>query len=152
MDLENNEEPTRFLPQNDNGEELPVAKELGIELEPAVPQLEIPLGQLEEQGIVDDPVRLYLHEIGRVHLLTATDEKVLAKKMEKGKHIDEIKQAHLQRYGGFPSAIEIILAMLKELEQASITIHLLQEHFDLTPPASFKGDITNAKLRDNIDN
>jgi len=37
---------------------------------------------LDQQEIADDPVRIYLHEIGRVHLLTANDEKTLAKKME----------------------------------------------------------------------
>jgi len=51
----------------------------------------------DEQDISDDPVRIYLHEIGRVHLLTADDEKVLAKKMGEGKHINEIRQEYLQR-------------------------------------------------------
>ena len=136
-----------------NGEELPPEKKLDIELKPhTVPQLEIPLEQLEEQGTVDDPVRIYLHEIGRVHLLTAEDEKVLAKKMEEGKHIDEIKQDYLQRYGRSPSATEIILTMLKEVGQVSTIIHLIQKQLDLTPTASFKETVTNAKLQDSINN
>ncbi|GAG79044.1 unnamed protein product, partial [marine sediment metagenome] len=36
-------------------------------------ELETPLEQMEEQEVVDDPVRMYLHEIGRVHLLTAAE-------------------------------------------------------------------------------
>ncbi|GAJ07041.1 unnamed protein product, partial [marine sediment metagenome] len=42
--------------------------------------------------------------------------------------------------------------MLKELEQASTIIHLLQEQLGLTPTASFIATITNAKLRDSINN
>ena len=111
-------------------------------------ELETPL----EQEVVDDPVRMYLHEIGRVHLLTADKEKVLARKMEEGKRIKEVKQGYLQRYGRDPSATEITIAILRELSQASsTTIHLLQEQLRLTPAASFIDNISNARLRDNID-
>ena len=57
-----------------------------IELEKPSAELEpeVPLERLEEQEVIDDSVRMYLHEIGRVPLLTADDEKVLAKQMEEG--------------------------------------------------------------------
>lgn len=113
--------------------------------------IEMPLEQLEEQEVADDPVRVYLHEIGRVHLLTAEDEKILARKMEEGKRIGEIKQDWLQRYGRQPSATEIVITMLQELGQASTIIHLLQKQLDLTPPVSFLDTISEAKLRDSID-
>ena len=52
---------------------------------------DLPAEEVAEQDITDDPVRIYLHEIGRVHLLTADDEKDLAKMMEDGKYISRIK-------------------------------------------------------------
>ena len=39
---------------------------------------------LEQEGLVDDPVRLYLKEIGRVPLLTSDREQVLAERMAEG--------------------------------------------------------------------
>jgi len=112
--------------------------------------IEMPLEQLEEQEVADDPVRVYLHEIGRVHLLTAEGEKALAKKMEDGKHISDIKQDWRQKYGRNPSATEIVIIILQELSQASTIFRLLQEQLNLTPPASFLDTISEAKLRDSI--
>ena len=108
--------------------------------------------EVEEQEIADDPVRIYLHEIGRVHLLTASDEKILAKKMEEGKRINDIRQQYLQKYGRAPSVTDIILTMLKEIGQASPIIHLLQQQLDLTPTTGFIESISDAKLQDSIGN
>jgi len=109
------------------------------------------LEQLEEQEIADDPVRLYLREIGKVHLLTAKDEKVLAKKMVDGKRINEIKQEWLQRYGRPPSAAEIAVTLLRELSQVTDVIRLLQAQLGLATTASFKETIFEPKLREAID-
>jgi len=149
MSSENNEKSTQFPLQSQNDEEVPTHERLDTELHP--PELEIPLEPLGEQEIVDDPVRIYLHEIGRVHLLTARDEQLLAKRIEAGKRITEIKQDYLQRYGKEPSATETVLAMLEELGQASTIIHVLQEQANLPPTASFIETISNASLRASID-
>ncbi len=110
------------------------------------------LNQIEEPGIVDDPVRMYLHEIGRVLLLTAEKEKMLAKKMEAGKRIKEIKQKYFEKHGRAPSATEIILCMLRELGQAADTIRLLHEELGLKVEDGFKDAIGNASLQDSIIN
>ena len=168
MSLANNENFPELSPPNDDNHELHPDEGLDVEepeqlwsevkhLEIDKPEsavdfeLEVPLEQLEEQEVADDPVRMYLHEIGRVPLLTAEEEKVLAKKMEEGKRISEIKQDYLQRYGRSPSATEVIITMLQELCQASSLSHLLQKQLDLTPTANFIESISNAKLRDSID-
>ncbi len=51
-----------------------------------------------EEGSVTDPVRQYLRDIGKVHLLTAAEEIELAKKAEKGekKSRDKLTSANLR--------------------------------------------------------
>ncbi len=127
-------------------------KHLEIEKPESVAELETPPEQVGEPDITDDPVRIYLHEIGRVHLLTAADEKTLAKKMEEGKRINDIRQQYLQEYGRAPSTTDVILTMLKEVEQASPIIHLLQEYLGLTPTTNFIESISDAQLRDSMNN
>jgi RNA polymerase primary sigma factor len=151
MNSEDNEN-SEFLPYNHVDEELPSTEELKVEAEPPLDlDLETPTEQLEGQEVTDDPVRMYLHEIGRVQLLTAADEKVLAKRMEEGRRINEIRQEWLQKYDKPPSATETIVAMLEGLGQAAGFIHLLQKQLNLTSTDSFIGSIFDAKLRGCID-
>ena len=128
-------------------------KELEAEkLEPTADlEIETPLEGLVEPEIIDDPVRIYLHEIGRVCLLTAEDEKALAKNVELGKCIREIRQQHTKRFGRAPSAAEIVLTILKELGQAASVVPLLQKQFGLTPTTNLK-DSASIELQDKIGN
>jgi RNA polymerase primary sigma factor len=114
-------------------------------------ETETPLEQPEEQEVVDDPVRMYLHEIGRVHLLTADEEKYLARKMEEGRRIKEIKQSYLKKNNRDPSATEVIIAILEELSQATPTIHLIQEQLKIETSQGFLETISSPTLRESID-
>ena len=121
------------------------------------PSEEIPLGkptappEVEEQEVADDPVRLYLHEIGKVHLLIAKDERILAQKIEAAKRIKEIRLDYLESYGRSPSVVEIVLTVLEEIGQATTIIRLLQEQLGLTPTTDLVESITEPTLRDNIE-
>jgi len=107
---------------------------------------------MDQQEIADDPVRIYLHEIGRVHLLTANDEKTLAKKMEEGKRVNEIKSHYLQEYGRAPSVVDIVLAVIKKLGEASELIQLIQEQLGIPKTTDFLEAINNTRLQESIDN
>jgi len=115
-------------------------------------ELEAPTEGLEEQEIADDPVRIYLHEIGRVHLLTADDEKTLAKKMEEGKRINEIKHRYLLEHGRSPSAVDIALTIVREIGEAYELIQLIQEQLGLPKTTGFIETISNDRLQESIDN
>jgi len=128
-------------------------RHLEIEKPESVPDLEMetPMEQVGGQEVVDDPVRMYLHEIGRVSLLTAVEEKDLARKMEEGRRIRQIKQDYLERNELEPSATDVILAILHELAQAASVISLIHQHLGLPADARFLEKIYNNKLRENID-
>ena len=135
-----------------NNESLRSRKKLNTGLRPPEGyHIEIPAEQMGEQEVVDDPVRIYLHEIGRVPLLTAADEQFLSRNIAKAKRITEIKHGLQQRYGREPSASEVTLAMLQEVSEVSAIIPLILEELDLTPTTSFKEVLCHPKLRASID-
>jgi RNA polymerase primary sigma factor len=114
-----------------------------LEAEPAIEAA-------EEQEVGDDPVRLYLHEIGRVQLLTAHDEKAIARKIELGKRIHEVRR-ELEKQGKHPTATEIFLVIIREVGQAIEFIHILQEYLEIPSGARFKEVVIDPKFRGAID-
>ncbi len=71
--------------------------------------------EIDDHDMLDDPVRMYLREIGRVSLLTARDERVLAKKMENGKFSRRIEQALRNEHHREPAAWEVTARILERL-------------------------------------
>jgi RNA polymerase primary sigma factor len=129
-------------------------KQLDIEKPDSTLDMDIDLAaeELAEQDITDDPVRIYLHEIGRVHLLTAENEKTLAKQMEEGKYINNIRQEYSQKYGRLPSAMDIIIAIIQKLAKSAPVIHLLREYLGLKKTKNFVESIYDDQLQESIDN
>ena len=75
--------------------------------------------ELGEQEGIDDPVRMYLREIGKVHLLTAQDEKRLARQREDGKHIQRLEKNWQEVNGQPPTAAEVMGVLLGEVHRLS---------------------------------
>ena len=93
MSPEINNDSPQLSSLNENEEELHPEDSANAEAEhlwpepnevgkPEALELTAPLGQLEEEA--DDPVRMYLQEIGAVSLLTREQEVELAKQIEEG--------------------------------------------------------------------
>ena len=100
----------------------------------------------EEAEGVDDPVRMYLREIGRVNLLTAQDERHLSRQMEEGNWIRDFEEEWRILNGRWPTAIEITIFLLLQLESLLPEIAVIAEEigkaqlslFDLTRDADFR--------------
>jgi RNA polymerase primary sigma factor len=73
---------------------------------------------LEEQDGIDDPVRMYLREIGKVYLLSAVDEKRLARQMEEAKHIEATERRFFEEHGRTPNGQETLLTLLDQYHQS----------------------------------
>jgi len=63
---------------------------------------------------IDDPVRMYLREIGRVSLLTKADEQRIARQMEEGDFLRELEEDYVDRYGHRPQPTRLAVLMLEE--------------------------------------
>ncbi len=113
-------------------------------------QLDLEIEPVEHETI-DDPVRMYLHEIGKVSLLTADDEKALASKIEEAKYLEKIEELYLQRHGEYPSIVDIVIYLIRHLLASRPLITSLVKLHKLTASDSFLKSLRDPKLREAID-
>ena len=102
--------------------------------------------RLAEQDIVEDPVFVYLREIGRVQLISAKEEKILASKLEEAGYLKEIEDLYIEQYNISPSADTIIIFLLRHLLASQPLIVILNELLDLPAENSFVRKIHEEKL------
>ena len=98
----------------------------------------------------DDPVRLYLHEIGRVDLLTASDERELARKIETARFLREVKHDYEQKCGVPPSPVEMASLITAEIRRSAPVVGLLREELGLPPVDDFAKSVCDSALLDSI--
>ena len=108
-------------------EEEPGEEEFKITIEP---EQEV---EREEEAI-DDPVRMYLREIGRYHLLDAHGEKYYARKILEGRHINRLEELWKEKYGSQPTTLDIVLVLLQEVKIAFPLAEAIIEQLDITEP------------------
>src|SRR2546425_9931522 len=94
-------------------------------------EVEPEVGDIELGEGIDDPVRMYLREIGKVSLLTADDEKKLARSMEDGDYIHRIEQAHFEEHGRNARGVDILLGLLRDLYELQKPIDALTRELGL---------------------
>ena len=107
--------------------------------------------QVEGTEVLDDPVRMYLREIGRVHLLTSRDERVLARKMDGGKHLDKLTKRLTEMEERPPQAWEMCCALLKRLVDEEPLVAALGDAIGLPRNLTLSQIADHPKLRTAID-
>ena len=83
----------------------------------------------ESMEVLDDPVRMYLREIGRVRLLTSADERKLARQLEGGKHLQGVKSELLEELGEEPRPWQITFRLIQRLIEAEPLINAIAQDF-----------------------
>jgi RNA polymerase primary sigma factor len=102
--------------------------------------------RLSAQEVIDDPIHAYLRDIGKVELITANDERVLASKLEDAKYLKNIGELYFKQYNCYPSTEDIIIFLVRYLLAAQPLIDILTEWLELPPENSFVRNIRNEKL------
>jgi RNA polymerase primary sigma factor len=123
------EEEETFRPQRRRGDDEQEAisrRKRGYDLAddiledvPEEAELDQELADIELDEGVDDPVRMYLREIGQVGLLTAEDERRLARAVENRDYIQRIEDAYFREHGSEPRGVAIYVALLRRLHTLS---------------------------------
>lgn len=83
----------------------------------------------ESMEVLDDPVRMYLREIGRVRLLTSADERKLARQLEGGKHLQGVKSELIEELGEDPRPWQITARLLERMIEAEPLINAIAQDF-----------------------
>jgi len=158
------EEPARMPvpPDGDHLEELPptsrVAPRTPLDLEEwgepipeKLAEAEREVAELEEleEGI-DDPVRMYLREIGKVSLLTAADEKRLSRAIEERDYVQRIENVYLGQQGRRPRGADVLIALLRDLSELRKTVAIVTEDLQLQD-LPLSALITNERFREVVD-
>jgi RNA polymerase primary sigma factor len=123
----------------DSESKAPVWEEKPLEeVEPAISELEgmeevevEVTPEIEDHEIVDDSVRMYLREIGRVPLLTWEGEKHLAMQMEEGKILDDITERLTKNLGRNPTSAETIRDIYRRLRDDWKIVERICSHLGL---------------------
>ena len=89
------------------------------------------LAEIELEEGIDDPVRMYLREIGKVSLLTADDEKRLARAMEDGDYIQRIEEDHLRGTGRNARGVDVLAHMVGDLRELRKPIEFIAKDLGL---------------------
>ncbi|MDA0232961.1 MAG: sigma-70 family RNA polymerase sigma factor, partial [Chloroflexi bacterium] len=109
----------------------------------------------DQSELTEDTVRMYLREIGRVALLTADDEVVLARAVELAQWLDKIEaEIHGEDAGDdLPSpAPEIVTAeVLRRLGSAADTANFVAKFHGLSTPLLLSSIISDPTLRTVLD-
>jgi len=101
--------------------------------------------------IIDDPVRMYLREIGRVDLLKAPEERELARKFEGKRYVENLEEELAAEDGTPPRAREIMGHMLKKVGQNEDIIKAILTSKEVPFNGSLPDLMANPDIRDALD-
>ena len=104
-----------------------------------------------EGDVIDDPVRMYLREIGRVTLLTAADERRLALQRASYKHVEKAANDLRAETGRTPRDTDVAKLLLRRLHDQRELLDNITEFLAIEEEITLGELLHNEKLRANVD-
>jgi len=106
---------------------------------------------LAASEIPDDPIRMYLREIGRVSLLTAQDERALARCMELLGRLNQVRSELVTGRMKQPNAQATVKQILRLLSKQQKVLTALARYIGLSDDVTLGDLLTRPDIRDLID-
>ncbi len=106
---------------------------------------------LAASEIPDDPIRMYLREIGRVNLLTAQDERVLARCMELLDRLNRVRSELVTGRTKQPNAQTTVKEILRLLSTQQKILTAIARYIGLSDDVTLGDLLTSPDIRDLID-
>jgi RNA polymerase primary sigma factor len=138
------DDPRQFQGFPDASHEPPDYLELAGEEAPREPRT-------EDLEVLDDPVRMYLREIGQTDLLTFKDERELARNLEGKQHLLELEEEFNVKGGRAPLPWEVTGVLLCRLADSALLLAGLEELLVLPHNLTLSQISSHPKLRVEID-
>jgi len=104
-----------------------------------------------EYDVIDDSIRMYLHEVGSVALLTAPEERALCRKMELGRYVERLRDNHFRKYQKFPLPVDIVVHVISQLSKAYLVVQIVEDRIGIDSSSNVVQTIKNPEFRSAID-
>jgi RNA polymerase primary sigma factor len=105
----------------------------------------------ESEEAIEDSVRMYLKEMGNVPLLSAAEERELARKMEEGRYIRHLENDVREERGLPPDSMVITTILISRLGRLSGVIKVLEKELALPAKEGADQVLESSSLRQAID-
>ena len=106
---------------------------------------------LSSAEMIDDPVRMYLREIGRVSLLKAAEERVLAREFEVGRYVSQLESALAAPEGRPPRAWVVVEQFLERIAHFDELAHAVARYKGVPFDGPLSQLMTSKEMRDALD-
>lgn len=122
-----------------------------VNLDPFSKLTPVSVAATVDLDLYEDPIRLYLKEIGKVSLLTANEERLLAGKVEDGRGLNKIENQCREEPDEYAFEVSVFIALLRKIISAYPVIKAIYRNLRLGPVPGFCKTILNPELRKALD-
>ena len=108
-------------------------------------------GNTDAAHELEDPVRMYLTEIGRVDLLNAAAERKLARSLEEWRHVDRVEEELQSILGRQPRSWQVIHQFLISVAASEPLLCALRRYHAVPKPETLRELLYDEELAEHLD-